>query len=171
MKAAPSGALVTRLTGAMLRAGKPDDALKTLGEWVKKNPDDIVALEQMGEINIALNKLDDATVVEIAKRAEDLAGVARTLSRAGALERAEMIADLAVERGGGRRAHQVRGDIVKARGDKQRAILEYERALAEGNPAEGATSLNDVVDASSQRPSRSAHRWLADFCDRSMTSH
>lgn len=62
MKAAPSGALVTRLTGAMLRAGKPDDALKTLGEWVKKNPDDIVALEQMGEINIALNKLDDATV-------------------------------------------------------------------------------------------------------------
>lgn len=73
-------------------------------------------------------------VTGLAKRAEDLAGVARTLSRAGALERAETIADLAVERGGGRRAHHVRGDIVKARGDKQRAILEYERALSGGEP-------------------------------------
>ncbi len=60
MKQAPSSVLVTRLAGAMLRTGKPDDALQTLNDWVKDNPQDVMALEQLGEINIALNKLDDA---------------------------------------------------------------------------------------------------------------
>lgn len=60
MKQAPSSTMVTRLAGAMLRAGKPNDALQTLNDWVKNNPKDVVALEQLGEINIALNRLDDA---------------------------------------------------------------------------------------------------------------
>ncbi len=57
---------------------------------------------------------------------EDLAGVARTLRRAGQLERAAELADAAVDRGGGALARKARGDISKARGDKARALLDYE---------------------------------------------
>jgi len=60
----------------------------------------------------------------------DLAGVARTMRRAGELERAAETADAAVARGGGAVARRARGDIAKARGDKARALLDYE-ALAE----------------------------------------
>jgi uncharacterized protein len=63
--------------------------------------------------------------------ARDLAGVATTLRRAGALDRALHIADAAVERGGGACARRVRGDIERARGDKLRAITEYEAASEE----------------------------------------
>ncbi|MFO0617697.1 MAG: ribonuclease H-like domain-containing protein [Polyangiaceae bacterium] len=79
------------------------------------------------------------------RRAEDLAGVARTLSRAGAHERAEEIADLAIQRGGGRRAHHVRADIVRARGDKARAIHAYEAALA-CDTADDQTAEGSVDD-------------------------
>ncbi|MDC3957978.1 ribonuclease H-like domain-containing protein [Polyangium jinanense] len=60
----------------------------------------------------------------------DLAGVAKTLRRAGELDRAAETAEAAVKRGGGALAKRTRGDIAKARGDKARALLDYE-ALAE----------------------------------------
>ncbi|WP_433936925.1 ribonuclease H-like domain-containing protein [Sorangium cellulosum] len=63
--------------------------------------------------------------------AGDLAGVAATLRRAGALERAAELADAAVERGGGAAARRARGDIAKARGDKARALSDYEALAAE----------------------------------------
>ncbi len=63
--------------------------------------------------------------------ARDLVGVASTLRRAGALDLALVAASSAVARGGGARARRVRGDIEKARGDKLRAIAEYEAAAAE----------------------------------------
>jgi predicted Zn-dependent protease len=52
--------LVTRLAGALLRAGRPEDATKLLTDWVAKHPDDLVATEQVSEIFIAQNKLDDS---------------------------------------------------------------------------------------------------------------
>jgi uncharacterized protein YprB with RNaseH-like and TPR domain len=66
----------------------------------------------------------------------DLAGVASTVRRAAsfnpsALERALAIANTAVEKGGGAKARRVRGDIEKARGEKLRAIVEYEAAADE----------------------------------------
>jgi hypothetical protein len=61
---------------------------------------------------------------------EDLAGVARTVRRAGEIERASELAEEAVARGGGATARRARGDIAKARGDKARALLDYQ-ALAE----------------------------------------
>lgn len=114
-----------------------------LGGVVEHNLTDVLAMvalvgfygEPLHELGGSCDAGAESTTGGLAKRAEDLAGVARTLSRAGALERAETIADLAVQRGGGRRAHHVRGDIVKARGDKERAILEYERALSESDDA------------------------------------
>jgi putative PEP-CTERM system TPR-repeat lipoprotein len=58
--AAPSSLLVTRLAGAMLRAGHGDDANKLLLDWLGKHADDMVAAEQVAEISIATGKLDDA---------------------------------------------------------------------------------------------------------------
>lgn len=56
----------------------------------------------------------------------DLAGVAKTLKRAGQLERAAEVAEVAIDKGGGSLARRARGDIAKARGDKARALLDYE---------------------------------------------
>ncbi|AUX22933.1 hypothetical protein SOCEGT47_034490 [Sorangium cellulosum] len=62
---------------------------------------------------------------------DDLAGVAATLRKAGALDRAAELADAAVDRGGGAAARRARGDIAKARGDKARALADYEALAAE----------------------------------------
>jgi cellulose synthase operon protein C len=59
--AGPSSLLVTRLAGALLRAGRADDANKVLLDWLGKHSDDLVATEQVAEINIATSKWDDAT--------------------------------------------------------------------------------------------------------------
>ncbi len=71
---------------------------------------------------------------------EDLAGLARTLRRAGALEQAMAAADVAVERSESSensenaRGHgeplRVRAEIAKARGDRARALLDFEALAA-----------------------------------------
>jgi hypothetical protein len=63
--------------------------------------------------------------------AEDLAGAARVLRRAGALDQAASMADEAVSRGGGVEAKKARGEIARARGDKARALADYEDLYAE----------------------------------------
>lgn len=101
-----------------------------LGGVVEHNLSDVLAMIALvGFYGETIDALGTPTA-GAPRRAEDLAGVARTLARAGAHDRAESIADLAVERGGGRTAHVVRADILKARGDKARALREYEAALA-----------------------------------------
>jgi hypothetical protein len=62
---------------------------------------------------------------------EDLAGAARTLFRAGAIDRAVTLADEAVARGGGAEAKKARGEIAKARGDKARALADFESIAEE----------------------------------------
>jgi len=59
----------------------------------------------------------------------DLVGLARTLRRAGALEEADAAAHAAVARGAGPEALRVRGQVAKARGDRARALADFE-ALA-----------------------------------------
>ena len=59
--AAPSNLLLGRLAGAMLHAGRSDDATKLLLDWVGAHPNDMVATEQLAEIEINAGKLDDAT--------------------------------------------------------------------------------------------------------------
>ena len=58
---APSSLLVTRLAGALLRAGRPADATALLTGWLDKHGDDLLAMEQVAEIDIATGKLDEAT--------------------------------------------------------------------------------------------------------------
>ena len=60
MTAAPSSILAARLSAAQLRGQSPDDAVKTLTDWVGKNKDDLSAVEQLAEIQIGLNRLPDA---------------------------------------------------------------------------------------------------------------
>ncbi|MBX3264935.1 MAG: ribonuclease H-like domain-containing protein [Labilithrix sp.] len=62
--------------------------------------------------------------------AGDLVGVARTLKRAGSADLAFEVADAAVARGAGSDATRARAEIAKARGDKARALADFE-ALAE----------------------------------------
>jgi putative PEP-CTERM system TPR-repeat lipoprotein len=58
--AAPSSLLVTRLAGALLRAGQSNDASTLLLSWLGDHPDDMVATEQLAEIKIAGGSWDDA---------------------------------------------------------------------------------------------------------------
>jgi uncharacterized protein YprB with RNaseH-like and TPR domain len=62
--------------------------------------------------------------------ADDLVGVARTLRRAGDSALALDVANAAVERGAGPESLRARAEIAKARGDRQRALQDFE-ALAE----------------------------------------
>lgn len=57
---------------------------------------------------------------------EDLVGLARTYARARALEHAEAAAEAAVQRGAGPEGLRVRGQIAKARGDRARALADFE---------------------------------------------
>ena len=57
---APSSLLVTRLAGALLRSGHADDANQLLLDWLSKHADDVVAAEQLAEIDLATSKFDDA---------------------------------------------------------------------------------------------------------------
>jgi hypothetical protein len=62
--------------------------------------------------------------------ADDVAGVARTLHRAGALDQALAAADAAVERGVSPHSLRTRADIAKARGDRARALVDFEALAA-----------------------------------------
>ncbi|MDR3538039.1 MAG: PEP-CTERM system TPR-repeat protein PrsT [Acetobacteraceae bacterium] len=57
---APDGGIVSRLASAQLRSRKPEDAIKTLNDWLSKHSDDMTATEQLSEIDISLNRYDDA---------------------------------------------------------------------------------------------------------------
>ena len=60
LAAGPSTMLVTRLVGAQLRSGHADAAGATLADWLLKHPDDLVALEQVAELDISAGRLDAA---------------------------------------------------------------------------------------------------------------
>lgn len=62
---------------------------------------------------------------------EDLAGVAATVYRAKQAERAAELADEAVHRGGGPAALRTRATIAKARGERDRALVDFEQLLCE----------------------------------------
>jgi len=61
---------------------------------------------------------------------DDLVGLARTYRRAGALDRAERAAEAAVQGGAGPAGLRVRGEIAKARGDRARALADFEALAA-----------------------------------------
>lgn len=56
----------------------------------------------------------------------DLVGMARTMKRAGSADLAYEVADAAVARGAGPEGTRARAEIAKARGDKARALADFE---------------------------------------------
>jgi len=60
LASAPSTMFLTRLVGAQLRGGHADAAYTTLTDWLAKHPDDLVAMEQAAELDIAAGRLDAA---------------------------------------------------------------------------------------------------------------
>lgn len=108
--------------------------------------------------------------------AEDLVGVARTLVRAGEVDRAFAVADEAHARGAGNEGLRARAEIAKVRGDKARALADFEALastvddpavrlelakLYEHHARDGAhlqKALELVRAGTSEKDERSAHR-------------
>lgn len=93
----------------------------------------------------------DAGSVRALERSEhlhpdDVAGAARVIARAGELALAEAYVEASLSRGGGASALSLRGDLAKARGDKSRALRDYEAALERsGARTGGAASSRDLA--------------------------
>lgn len=62
--------------------------------------------------------------------AAELASVARTIHRAGAVDEAVGVAELAVTRGAGEVGLRIRAELAKARGDKEQALADFEALAA-----------------------------------------
>lgn len=60
LDAVPSPLFVTRLSGALERAGHPDEAQAKLVAWITAHPGDVGVMEILSNLYIANNKLDDA---------------------------------------------------------------------------------------------------------------
>ncbi|HEU4583148.1 MAG TPA: ribonuclease H-like domain-containing protein [Polyangiaceae bacterium] len=95
-----------------------------------------------------------------ALHAEDLAGLARTLRRAGATLEAERAAQAACERGGGVDALRVRAELAKARGDALAAIRDLEQLCAQVDDPAGRLELAKLYEHRLRCPER-ALEWLA----------
>lgn len=113
----PSGEVVARYRH-FLRTGDDGSLLGV----VEHNAWDVVALA-------ALVGLYGSPLVALS--GADLVGVARTLRRAGSLEQASGAASEAVERGAGPDALRERAEIARARGERDAAVADLERLLAQ----------------------------------------
>jgi len=91
--------------------------------------------------------------------AEDLAGLARTLKRAGATRHAERVADIACERGGGVEAFRVRAELAKSRGDCSSAVRDFEQLCREVDDPSGRLELAKLYEHKLRQPARALH-WL-----------
>jgi uncharacterized protein YprB with RNaseH-like and TPR domain len=85
---------------------------------------------------------------------EDLLGLANTLKRAGALAVAERAADTALDRGAGARALRVRGSIAKAKGDRARALADFEAFSAEIDDPAVRLELAKLYEHFLKKPAR-----------------
>jgi uncharacterized protein YprB with RNaseH-like and TPR domain len=91
--------------------------------------------------------------------AEDLVGIARTLRRAGALDDAWAAARAAVERAYGPQSLRARADIAKARGDRARALADFETLAAALDDPTVRLELAKLYEHWSKQPVR-ALEWV-----------
>lgn len=91
--------------------------------------------------------------------AGDLVGVARTLRRAGALERAGEMAEEAVQRASTPESLRARADIAKARGDRARALADFETLAATVDDASVRLELAKLHEHWRRDPAR-ALEWV-----------
>ncbi|MFO0676442.1 MAG: ribonuclease H-like domain-containing protein [Polyangiaceae bacterium] len=102
-----------------LRSG---DASALMGV-VEHNAWDVVSMASL--VGLYGQPMDATELV-----AEDLVGVARTFRKAGRKEEAMVVAESAVERGGGNESLRARAEIAKALGDRTKALADFESLAA-----------------------------------------
>jgi hypothetical protein len=102
--------------------------------------------------------------------AGDLVGVARTLRRAGSLERAMAVADAAVDRDSTPESLRARADIAKARGDRKRALADFETLAATVDDASVRLELAKLYEHWLRSPA-GALRWAERGTGESADSH
>jgi hypothetical protein len=85
---------------------------------------------------------------------EDLVGVARTLKRAGEIDRAFEVAMRAVEAGAGHESLRARAEIAKARGDRARALSDFEALAAAVDDAHVRLELAKLYEHYVREPAR-----------------
>jgi uncharacterized protein YprB with RNaseH-like and TPR domain len=90
---------------------------------------------------------------------DDLVGVARTLRRAGALDRAIETAEAAVQREVTPTSLRARADIAKARGDRQRALADFESLAAAADDPSVRLELAKLYEHWVREPAR-ALTWV-----------
>ena len=90
--------------------------------------------------------------------ADHLVGIARTLRRAGALDRAMVVAHAAVDRDASTESLRARADIAKARGDRARALADFEALAARLDDATVRLELAKIYEHWLKRPDE-ALRW------------
>jgi cellulose synthase operon protein C len=136
-KVAPSSVLTTRLSGALLRAGRKEEADDLLVKWVAKHPDDMLATEQLAEVNIALNQLDDAQKyfeLVLATRPHDaiaLNNLAWVYQQKGANVRAQALARQAYILAPGPQTADTLGWILTTSGDARNGVTLLRQAIGE----------------------------------------
>jgi len=130
-----------------LRTG---DARSLMGV-VEHNAWDVVAMASL--VGLYGEPLDGALA------AQDLVGVARTLRRAGALERAGMMAEQAVQRSPSPESLRARADIAKARGDRAQALADFETLAATVDDASVRLELAKLYEHWKREPAR-ALSWV-----------
>ncbi len=84
----------------------------------------------------------------------DLVGVARTLRRAGDVDLAYDTADRAVRAGAGPESVRARGEIANARGDKARALADFEAYVAGVDDASARLELAKLYEHHVKDPER-----------------
>ena len=90
---------------------------------------------------------------------QDLAGLARTLKRAGATAHAEQVAHAACERGGGADALRVRAELAKSRGDCWSAVRDLELLCRDADDPAGRLELAKLYEHKIRRPVQALH-WV-----------
>ncbi|MGH7437057.1 MAG: ribonuclease H-like domain-containing protein [Polyangiaceae bacterium] len=86
--------------------------------------------------------------------AEDLVGVARTMRRAGSLDRAREVADVAVERQTSPESLRARADIAKALGERDRALADFEAIARLADDPAARLELAKIYEHSFKSPAK-----------------
>lgn len=102
--------------------------------------------------------------------AQDLAGLARTLKRAGATAHAERAAHAACERGGGVEALRVRAELAKLRGDCWSAVRDLELLCRDADDPAGRLELAKLYEHKIRRPVQALH-WVVQGTGEERSAH
>lgn len=137
---APSAVLTSRLSLALLRAGRKDEATAVLSTWLAKYPDDLTITEQLAEINIGLERYDDAaTQLERLLKVKPhdsvaLNNLAWVYQQKGDDARAQVLARQAYVLSPGVQTADTLGWILTTSGDARSGLMLLRQAVTEAAP-------------------------------------